>query len=97
MGQPVAPGYDSRFPPARDDRRAGVIMHPTSLPGPYGIGDAGPQARAFVDWLAKGKMRVWQVLPRHDRDDRSPAHGGLLVAVASGRDALWERVDNITG
>ena len=38
-------------------------MHPTSLPGPYGIGDAGPQARAFVDWLAKGKMRVWQVLP----------------------------------
>lgn len=62
-GQPVAPGYDSHFPPPREDRRAGVIMHPTSLPGPYGIGDAGPQARAFVDWLAKGKMRVWQVLP----------------------------------
>jgi 4-alpha-glucanotransferase len=51
------------FPKPPVDRRAGVIMHPTSLPGAYGIGDAGPEARAFVDWMAKGKMSIWQVLP----------------------------------
>jgi len=63
VGQPVAPGYDDWYPAPREDRRAGVVMHPTSLSGPYGIGDAGPEARAFVDWLAKAKMRIWQVLP----------------------------------
>ena len=44
-------------------RSAGVLLHPTSLPGPFGIGDLGAGARAFVDWLALGKMTVWQVLP----------------------------------
>jgi len=63
VGVPVPSDYADRYPPKRDDRRAGVVMHPTSLPGPYGIGDAGPEARAFVDWLAKGKMQIWQVLP----------------------------------
>ena len=62
-GRPVPNGYGDYYPAPRDDRRAGVIMHPTSLPGAYGIGDAGPEARAFVDWMAKGKMSIWQVLP----------------------------------
>ena len=39
------------FPEPPVDRRAGVIMHPTSLPGSYGIGDLGADAYAFVDWL----------------------------------------------
>ena len=38
-------------------------MHPTSLPGRYGIGDMGREAYAFVDWLASAKMQIWQVLP----------------------------------
>ena len=38
-------------------------MHPTSLPGLYGIGDMGPEAYAFVDWLFDAKMQIWQVLP----------------------------------
>lgn len=63
VGSPVDADYGARFPPKRDDRRAGVIMHPTSLPGAYGVGDAGPEARAFVDWLQKARMRIWQVLP----------------------------------
>jgi 4-alpha-glucanotransferase len=63
VGTPVPANYADQYPAKRDDRRAGVVMHPTSLPGPYGIGDAGPEARAFVDWLAKGKMSIWQVLP----------------------------------
>jgi 4-alpha-glucanotransferase len=44
-------------------RSGGILLHPTSLPGPYGIGDLGPQAYRFVDWLAQAGCRLWQVLP----------------------------------
>lgn len=46
-----------------DQRRAGVLLHPTSLPGPYGSGDLGRGARNFVDWLARAGMGWWQMLP----------------------------------
>ncbi|MCB9673669.1 MAG: 4-alpha-glucanotransferase [Alphaproteobacteria bacterium] len=45
------------------DRRSGVLLHVSSLPGPYGIGDLGPASRDFVAWLASAKQRIWQVLP----------------------------------
>lgn len=49
---------------AHDGARAtGVLLHPTSLPGPHGVGDLGPAARAFIDWLASAGATVWQVLP----------------------------------
>lgn len=44
-------------------RASGVLLHLTSLPGPYGIGDMGPEAYAFVDFLARTHQRFWQVLP----------------------------------
>ncbi|HUJ28664.1 MAG TPA: 4-alpha-glucanotransferase [Myxococcales bacterium] len=44
-------------------RAAGVLLHPSSLPGPHGMGDLGPEARRFVEWLARARGRVWQVLP----------------------------------
>ena len=44
-------------------RSAGILLHPTSLPGPYGIGDLGPTAHAFVDWLAEAGQTLWQILP----------------------------------
>src|SRR3954447_18403774 len=44
-------------------RTAGVLLHPTSLPGPYGVGDLGPSARAWVDQLAGAGQTWWQVLP----------------------------------
>ncbi len=44
-------------------RSSGVILHPTCLPGEYGIGDLGPNARRFVDWLVESGQSVWQVLP----------------------------------
>src|SRR5579862_2378486 len=47
-----------RFP-----RSSGILLHPTSLPGPYGIGDLGPEARRFVDFLAASGQTLWQVLP----------------------------------
>jgi len=45
------------------DRSGGILLHPTSLPGRYGIGDLGPQAYRFVDWLASTRCKLWQVLP----------------------------------
>lgn len=44
-------------------RTSGILMHPTSLPGPFGIGDIGPAAARFVDWLAEAGQGIWQVLP----------------------------------
>jgi 4-alpha-glucanotransferase len=44
-------------------RSSGILLHPTSLPGPYGIGDIGPQAYRFIDWLSSARCRLWQVLP----------------------------------
>jgi 4-alpha-glucanotransferase len=45
------------------NRQSGVICHPTSFPGPHGIGDFGEAAFRYVDWLARGKQTLWQVLP----------------------------------
>ena len=45
------------------NRLSGVLLHVTSLPSYGGVGDFGPAARAFVDFLAAAKQRVWQVLP----------------------------------
>ena len=45
------------------ERASGVLFHPTSLPGPYGIGDIGPSAFQFVDWLADSGCKLWQILP----------------------------------
>jgi len=47
-----------RFP-----RAAGVLVHPTSFPGRYGIGDLGEHAYHFVDFLVNSKQSMWQVLP----------------------------------
>jgi 4-alpha-glucanotransferase len=47
----------------RPNRSAGILLHPTSLPGPYGIGDLGPVARAWVDALHAAGQTWWQVLP----------------------------------
>ncbi|MGH8030757.1 MAG: 4-alpha-glucanotransferase [Arenimonas sp.] len=44
-------------------RSAGVLLHVTSLPGPHGIGDFGPDAYRFVDWLERAGQRLWQWLP----------------------------------
>ncbi|CAL5411058.1 unnamed protein product [Camellia sinensis] len=43
-----------------DRRRAGVLLHPTSFPGPYGIGDLGDQAFRFLDWLNHSGCSLWQ-------------------------------------
>jgi 4-alpha-glucanotransferase len=49
--------------PALSRRSAGLLLHPTSLPGPYGIGDLGPVTRAWIDALTRARQTWWQVLP----------------------------------
>jgi len=44
-------------------RSSGVLLHVSSLPGPYGVGDLGPAAHSWVDWLADAGCRYWQMLP----------------------------------
>ena len=53
----VQPGF------SLTERASGVLLHLTSLPGPHGNGDLGPEARAFVDFLARAGQRWWQLLP----------------------------------
>lgn len=44
-------------------RSAGILLHPTSLPGPYGIGTLGKEARQFIDFLSLSGIGLWQMLP----------------------------------
>lgn len=62
VGEDLPLGYDAYYP-KRDPtgrRRAGVLLHPTSFPGPYGIGDLGDQAFKFIDWLHRAGCTLWQ-------------------------------------
>src|SRR6187455_1981509 len=46
-----------------DERASGVLLHPSSLPGPHGSGDLGPSAHRFAEFLARGGQSWWQMLP----------------------------------
>ena len=45
------------------DKTSGVLLHPTSLPSAYGIGDFGPEAYRFIDFLGSAGQKLWQILP----------------------------------
>jgi 4-alpha-glucanotransferase len=64
-------------------RTSGILLHPSSLPGPYGIGDLGPSAFRFVDFLADSGQHLWQVLPLTPTEaasGHSPYHSGSTFA-----------------
>src|ERR671939_487300 len=44
-------------------RLSGILLHPTSLPGRFGVGDLGGEAYRFVDWLAAAGQAFWQIMP----------------------------------
>ncbi|MGB1048424.1 MAG: 4-alpha-glucanotransferase [Rhodothermales bacterium] len=48
---------------AKSSRASGLLLHITSLPSAYGIGDLGPEAYRFADFMAASKQKLWQVLP----------------------------------
>ncbi len=45
------------------ERSSGILLHPTSLPGKYGIGSLGNEAFSFIDFLVSAKQKMWQILP----------------------------------
>jgi 4-alpha-glucanotransferase len=58
-------------------RKSGILLHLTSLPSPYGIGDMGPEAYRFTDFLAEAKQSFWQILPLNPTErvyGNSPYH-----------------------
>src|SRR6202023_1415583 len=54
---------DQTMTTAPSRRSGGVLLHPSSLPAPYGIGDLGPVAYAWVDALVRADQSWWQILP----------------------------------
>ena len=64
-------------------RSSGILLHLTSLPGHFGIGDMGPWAYRFLDFLAENKQSFWQILPLTPVDrnhDHSPYHSPSAFA-----------------
>jgi 4-alpha-glucanotransferase len=62
-------------------RRAGILLHITSLPGPGAVGDLGSQAYRFVDFLVSSGMSVWQILPiGPTMHDSSPYQSSSMYA-----------------
>ncbi len=51
-----------------DQRASGILLHITSLPSPYGVGDLGPEAYRFADFLGQSRQHYWQVLPLNPTD-----------------------------
>ncbi|GAB4847677.1 4-alpha-glucanotransferase dpe1, chloroplastic/amyloplastic [Ancistrocladus abbreviatus] len=82
VGEDLPIDYGDHFPKVdpNDLQRAGILLHPTSLPGPHGIGDFGEQAFRFLDWLHDAGCSIWQVLPlvppgRKGNEEGSPYSG----------------------
>ena len=65
-------------------RGNGILLHPSSLPSPFGVGDFGPSALQFVDFLEETKQKYWQILPLTPTDNingNSPYHSDSAFAV----------------
>ncbi|XP_020212711.1 4-alpha-glucanotransferase, chloroplastic/amyloplastic [Cajanus cajan] len=82
VGQDLPANYDHWIPKPNPElrRRCGILLHPTSFRGPYGIGDLGDDAFRFIDWLHHAGCSAWQVLPlvppgRKANEEGSPYSG----------------------
>lgn len=62
-GYPYTLNNTTDIVPELFPRGSGVLLHVSSLPGPFGSGDLGTDAYQFIDWLAKAGMSYWQILP----------------------------------
>src|SRR5438309_2830703 len=86
-------------------RSAGILLHPTSLPSRGGIGDLGPEAYAFADFLTHARLGLWQVLPLSPPGlGNSPysaisafAGNRLLISLERLADRGWIGRDRIKG
>ncbi len=90
------------------ERISGVLLHVTSLPSYGGVGDFGPAARAFVDFLRAAKQKVWQVLPLSPTGYGSSPYSALsafagnpvlisLEVLAEQGWIAWDRIEGLLG
>ncbi len=87
------------------ERMSGVLLHVTSLPSYGGVGDFGPAAYEFVDFLAAAKQRVWQVLPLNPTGYGSSPYSALsafagnplLISLERLVEAGWIEAERIAG
>src|SRR5947209_6365442 len=87
------------------ERMSGVLLHVTSLPSYGGVGDFGPAAYGFVDFLAAAKQRLWQVLPLNPTGYGSSPYSALsafagnplLISLERLVEAGWLTSDRIAG
>lgn len=90
---------------SNQERMSGVLLHVTSLPSYGGVGDFGPAAYGFVDFLAEAKQRVWQVLPLSPTGYGSSPYSALsafagnplLISVERLVEDGWIAEDRIAG
>ncbi len=68
---------------SRPVREAGLLLHPTSLPSRFGIGDLGPATDSFLDWAASAGLRLWQVLPLVPPGAHDSPYAGLSAFAGS--------------
>ena len=86
-------------------RLSGVLLHITSLPSYGGIGDFGPAAYGFVDFLVEAKQRLWQVLPLNPTGYGSSPYSALsafsgnatLISLERLVEQGWITADRIAG
>jgi 4-alpha-glucanotransferase len=94
--------------PMSKDRLSGVLLHITSLPSYGGVGDLGPAAYTFADFLAAAKQRLWQVLPLSPTGYGSSPYSALsafagnpllisLEGLAHDGWIAWERIGGLPG
>jgi 4-alpha-glucanotransferase len=81
---------------ALERRGSGILLHVTSLPSPFGVGDLGPWATRFADFLAESGQRFWQVLPLNPT---RPSHGNSPYDSISafGSNPLLISLDSLAG
>lgn len=87
------------------ERSAGILLHPTSLPGPFAVGDFGPVTGAFLAWMARAGQSLWQVLPLNPTGPGDSPYGGtsafagnpLLVSPERLVEDGWLAAGDLTG
>ena len=89
--------------PLMQRRRAGLLLHPTSLPGPTVVGTLGSEAFRFLDWAGAAGFSLWQILPLHPpQEDGSPyasisAFAGDARLIDAERLAARSGLDGVAG